>query len=116
MKLILLALIHCSIAAAATQSYPPHPNVVVVTQPPYSAKGDGVSDDTEALQRALNENVGQHRVLFFPKGTYLVSATLTWPKKFGGHENWGKTMLRGESRDTTTLRLLVMLAALSEKR
>ena len=104
MKLIFLALIHCSIAAAA-QSYPPHTNVVVVTQPPYSAKGDGVSDDTEALQRALNENVGRHRVLFFPKGTYLVSATLTWPKKFGGQENWGKTMLRGESRDTTTLRL-----------
>ena len=90
---------------AGTQSYPPHPNVVDVMQPPYSAKGDGMSDDTEALQRALNENVGWHRVLYFPKGTYLVSASLTWPKKFAGHDNWGKTILRGEDRETTVLRL-----------
>jgi hypothetical protein len=90
---------------AGTQTCPPHANVVDVTQPPYSAKGDGVNDDTAALQRALNENVGWHRVLFFPKGMYLVSATLTWPKKFGGHDNWGMTILRGADREQTVLRL-----------
>lgn len=89
----------------AEQRYPAHASVVDVSKPPYSAKGDGVVDDTEALQRALNENVGRHNVLFFPKGTYLVSRTLTWPKRFGGHEKWGFTMLRGEERDATTIRL-----------
>ncbi len=92
-------------ASAAQQAYPPHTNVVDVTKPPYSAAGDGKTDVTEALQRALNENVGLHRVLYFPKGTYFVSATLTWPKEFAGHDNWGKTMLRGADRDTTVLRL-----------
>lgn len=87
------------------ESYPSHPNVVDVTQPPYSAKGDGLTDDTAALQRALNENVGWHRVLYFPKGIYLVSATLTWPKKFAGRDNWGKTILRGADRETVVLRL-----------
>jgi len=71
----------------------------------YGAKGDGVTDDTEALQRAINENTGQHRLLYFPRGTYLVSATLKWVKKFGGHDNWGFTYLCGESRETSIIRL-----------
>lgn len=103
--LLLTLLLTAVVLRADEQTYPSHTNVVDVTQPPYSAKGDGETDDTEALQRALNENVGQHRVLYFPKGTYLVSATLKWPKKYGGHDNWGMTMLRGQSRAGSILRL-----------
>jgi hypothetical protein len=99
---------HCAVAAipaAGIQAYPPTPFVVNMTQPPYSAKGDGVTDDTDALQRALNENVGRHKALYLPKGTYLVSRTLIWPKKWHGRDNWGKTLLRGEHRDSTIIRL-----------
>ena len=102
---VLLMVPTAAVAEVSTQVYPAHMHVVDVTKPPYLAAGDGVSDDTDALQQALNENVGRHRVLYFPKGTYLVSRTLTWPKKFGGRENWGFTMLRGQQRDTTVLRL-----------
>lgn len=89
----------------AEETYPASSFVVNVTKPPYAAKGDGASDDTDALQRAINENTGLHKVLFFPKGTYIVSRTLTWPKKWAGRDNWGMTMLRGQSRDHSILRL-----------
>jgi hypothetical protein len=67
--------------------------------------GDGLTDDTDALQRALNETVGRHKVLYFPKGTYLVSRTLTWPKRWNDRDNWGFTILRGLHRELATLRL-----------
>lgn len=94
-----------ALAASNPERFPPSRFVVDVTQAPYFAKGDGRHDDTEALQAALNENVGRHRLLFFPRGTYLVSRTLTWPKRWQGVENWGHTYLRGESRDQTIIRL-----------
>lgn len=37
----------------------------------FGAKGDGITNDTAAIQRAINNCSGQ--VLFFPAGTYLVS-------------------------------------------
>lgn len=104
-----LALLACtflgSSAIPGTAIYPASTFVVDVTAPPYSAKGDGIADDTAAIQAALNEHTGRHRLLYFPRGTYLISQTLTWPKRWNGRDNWGKTMLRGEHRDATVLRL-----------
>jgi len=105
MKLTALILFAIALPSLCAESYPPGGNVVDVTKPPYSAKADGVADDTEALQRAINERTGQHRILYFPRGTYLVSATLKWPKRFGGQDNWGFTYLCGESRDASIIRL-----------
>ncbi|MBL9171920.1 MAG: hypothetical protein JNL10_00165 [Verrucomicrobiales bacterium] len=86
-------------------TFPENPRVVDVTKPPYSARGDGVSDDTEALQRAFQDHVGRNHLLWFPRGVYRVTRTLTWPKRWEGRENWGMTWVRGEDRDQTVLRL-----------
>ena len=92
-------------AAEPEVIYPDHPNVVHVTKPPYNATGDGKTDDTAALQLAINENVGQGRILFFPPGTYLVSDTLTWPKKWKGRDNWGHTTLQGQAAGKCVIKL-----------
>lgn len=51
----------------------------------YGAKGDGTSDDTAAIQAALDDGrsqnqdyYGRPKAIFFPTGTYLVSAGLSW--------------------------------------
>lgn len=46
----------------------------------FGAVGDGVTDDTAAIQAAFNFVKNSHTVsrLFFPNGTYLVSSTLSY--------------------------------------
>ena len=58
----------------------------------YGAKGDGVTDDTAALQAALNTG----RAIFLPKGHYLVTDMLTVPYGsgiFGETKNFSKLIV-----------------------
>lgn len=49
----------------------------------FGAKGDGVTDDTAAIQAALNAAAG--RTVLAPAGTYVVTSTLTaYPSTFTG--------------------------------
>jgi len=82
-------------------SYPADCGWLNVKDAPCSAAGDGVTDDTDALQKAIDECQGTGRVLFIPDGTYLISRTLKY-KPGLGH---GRNNLRGENRERTVLRL-----------
>jgi len=79
------------------------PADAVVNVRSYGAKGDGKTDDTAAIQKAIQENVGKMRILFFPQGTYLVSDTLAWRDAEGRWQCW--LVFQGECVGTTILRL-----------
>lgn len=87
-------------------AYPKTPYVIDVTQSPYFARGDGITDDTDAIQQALTDTMGQHKMLYFPNGTYLISRTLRWTKKNSeGRDAWGKNFLQGQNAHKTIIRL-----------
>ena len=58
------------------------PGMVIVTCPPYNAKGDGMTDDTAAIQRAIN-SLSSGKKLLFPSAVYAISSTLIMTSKTG---------------------------------
>lgn len=79
----------------------------------YNARGDGVTDDTTAIQNAINFAIERwvdptgKPFVYFPSGTYLVSRPLqgrvgTNTRSFGWRDGM---LLMGQDETTTTIRL-----------
>ncbi|CAO3660642.1 unnamed protein product [Umbelopsis ramanniana] len=58
--------------------YENYPVSSFVSVKAYSAKGDGTTDDTAAIQNVLNMFAGC-KIIYFPAGTYIISSTVTVP-------------------------------------
>jgi len=65
----------------------------------FGAKGDGVTNDTVAIQNALN--AASQQELYFPNGTYMVNATLIVKTK---------TILTGENGEASIIKAMTGLA------
>jgi hypothetical protein len=75
-------------------------------QTTYGAKGDGVTDDTAALQNALNDlgASGKASVLYLPPGRYRIASTLNLNAipAVGGHGSVGLSII-GDAPSTTSI-------------
>ena len=72
----------------------------------FGAKGDGVTDDTQAIRNAIRSYYSRsvnYGFLYFPDGTYLVSDTLDWKDSNGAWH--GYLAFRGQSQSGTIIKL-----------
>ena len=128
--LLVLAVTVCSPLLAAEKSstpgdtterveyrWPDDANIIDVKRD-FGAKGDGKTDDTEALKAAIRKGIGidgqqrQRQMVYLPAGTYLVSEPLKArvndePDGEGGwSDGWRAGLfICGENRDTTIIQL-----------
>jgi hypothetical protein len=103
--LFLLATLGCR-----AESFPTNAGVLNVRD--FGAKGDGVTDDTAAINEAIAASTptpntgdfwGQAKIVFFPAGTYIISAPLI-KQDASGYPTYGMELI-GESEKTTTIKL-----------
>jgi len=81
----------------ARPQYASHPVSDFISVKNYGAKGDGVTDDTAAVQAAMNAMTGS-QILYFDHGAYVISSTVNVPKniKITG-EAWPLIMAKGKA-------------------
>ena len=101
----LVAILALSTTALSQVTFPLGSNVVDVTKAPYSAKADGKTDDTEAIQKALNDHPDGDYIIYLPHGIYKVTNTITWPASEKPEQAYSRTILQGASIGGTIIAL-----------
>ena len=92
---LLIVLMAFAMLPAADIGFPADAGIIDVKRD-HGARGDGVTDDTAALNAACRAAEGRFQTVYLPAGTYLVSGRIHF-------ETW--MLLQGAGRDRTTIRL-----------
>ena len=99
-------LIYGGMAGSNAVAQPLPTNSGAINVKDYGAKGDGITDDTQAIQKAIQlvpRSNSKHVTIYFPNGTYSVSNSLKW---LDGQGNWFPYLsFEGESRTQTIIKL-----------
>ncbi len=71
----------------------------------YGAKGDGVTDDTAAIQAAITNN--PYKIIYFPSGNYFISSTITIdnPVQLRGNRAWNGSRITWTSQTLSAFRV-----------
>ncbi|MBF2067339.1 MAG: glycoside hydrolase family 55 protein [Calothrix sp. C42_A2020_038] len=100
----LLCLLSLALIFPPVHAVTPPSNAQLIDVRTFGAKGDGINDDTKAIQEALdaaaqivNSPNQISKVVYLPDGIYSVSDSLQWQSK--------RIILQGQSRDKTILKL-----------
>ncbi|MEP6754247.1 MAG: glycosyl hydrolase family 28-related protein, partial [Chthonomonadales bacterium] len=74
---------------------------------PYNCKGNGVTDDTAGIQKALNDSIVNHKTVLAPDGTYVITSTLTYVLPGGSTFNAGPKIVGNGSTSSIFLNHVV---------
>ena len=94
-----------AVSVCAQVEFPMASKIINVTKDPYYAKGDGKTDDTEAIQKALNDHPDGDYIIYLPHGIYKITDGLTWPVTKKQESSSRRTILQGQSIGGTILQL-----------
>lgn len=109
--LMMMTLCIHATAGAEEIAFPDDPRAMINVKTEFGAVGDGVADDTAALQRAIevSQDGPYTRFVYLPKGTYRITEQLVFRHsglRADQTEGWAVgPWLFGQSRDETIIRL-----------
>ena len=92
---LVLAVLHLSQSWSETYPLPAVPGMIDVKRD-WGAVGDGVTNDTQALKKAIQEQ-GKYTLVYLPNGTYLIDEPIAYANR--------RVWVHGESRDGVVIKL-----------